>query len=584
MYVHLQEDIDSVECFRFFDLDRYTPENRLKRRKFIDNLKLNVPVMLYRMEFGSSIGTLNFIWKVPGNDTDNQEFSSKNLKIVNNINKSLPKFSSRSMRKDFINRYYKSVKAPKSLLRNIFFELTGCESTWESSEQAEIDERVTSILHDSDDPSLLLDYRSLNGKDTDSKFGIFFEEMGHYFDEQLLQVNERRHGEELNLPMAISIEELRDQISERVPEGTPIPCSETVRLQFQPNSTFQKTALKYSGRFNLKFRVRTRLARVNHVDAGYVATSFRYLKEFCVSNRENVTFVCLDDKAIVPVGEPGIPISTGVRGHNKVLTPSDGPKLVCTDHDFHIAGLVPSVTFVSRIPRHSNDTFFDGNIYVTTKDKIFQPSSPYRHASELTKILREHYSDDDIDLKTPILCLMTDGGPDHRVTFETVKLSLVQLFIQLDLDMLIALRTAPNHSWMNPAERCMSILNLALQHVALARKEMNSTYENAVKHKSTLSAVRNLANIKTGFREAFAESVGSVIELVNSRFKRMKLKNENLEVYTGMSDEDIQSSLDVVSQVLNSVLIVDMPTTELRKVKNLQVNQTKVSLLVCINV
>ena len=179
---------------------------------------------------------------------------------------------------------------------------------------------------------------------------------------------------------------------------------------------------------------------------------------------------------------------------------------------------------------------------------------------------------------------MTDGGPDHRVTFETVKLSLVQLFIQLDLDMLIALRTAPNHSWMNPAERCMSILNLALQHVALARKEMNSTYENAVKHKSTLSAVRNLANIKTGFREAFAESVGSVIELVNSRFKRMKLKNENLEVYTGMSDEDIQSSLDVVSQVLNSVLTVDMPTTELRKVKNLQVNQTKVSLLVCIHV
>ena len=175
--------------------------------------------------------------------------------------------------------------------------------------------------------------------------------------------------------MAISIEELRNQISERVPEGAPIPCSETVRLQFQPNSTFQKTALKYSGRFNVKFRVRTRLARVNHVDAGYVATSFRYLKEFCVSNRENVTFVCLDDKAIVPVGEPGIPISTGVRGHNKVLTPSDDPKLVCTDHDFHIAGLVPSVTIVSRIPRHSNDTCFDENM-LQQKTKYFNHPHP----------------------------------------------------------------------------------------------------------------------------------------------------------------------------------------------------------------
>lgn len=74
---------------------------------------------------------------------------------------------------------------------------------------------------------------------------------------------------------------------------------------------------------------------------------------------------------------------------------------------------------------------------------------------------------------------MTDGGPDHRVTFETVKLSLVQLFISLNLDMLVALRTAPNHSWMNPAERCMSVLNLALQHVALARNEMESKFEVA---------------------------------------------------------------------------------------------------------
>ena len=81
--------------------------------------------------------------------------------------------------------------------------------------------------------------------------------------------------------------------------------------------------------------------------------------------------------------------------------------------------------------------------------------------------------------------------------------------------------------------------------------------------------MRNLASIKTGFRESFAESIGSVIELVNSRFKTMKLKTENLEVYTVFSDEEIQYSLDVVSQVLNSNLTVDMPTTELRKVKKI---------------
>lgn len=173
-----------VESFQFIDLDNYTPENRLKRRKNINNLELDVPVMLYRMAFGGSIGTLNFIWKVPGDDSNDPEVSTKNIKIVNKINKSLPKFSTRSMRKQFINRYYKNVKTTKSVLRNIFFDLTGCEPPWESSEQAEIDECVASILLNGDDPSLLLDYSSLNGKDIDSKYGDFFEEMGKYFDEQ----------------------------------------------------------------------------------------------------------------------------------------------------------------------------------------------------------------------------------------------------------------------------------------------------------------------------------------------------------------------------------------------------------------
>lgn len=50
----------------------------------------------------------------------------------------------------------------------------------------------------------------------------------------------------------------------------------------------------------------------------------------------------------------------------------------------------------------------------------------------------------------------------------------------------------------------------------------------------------------------------------------MKLKDEHLKVYTGIPDEEIQASLDVVSQVLNSNITVDMSTGDLRKVKNLQ--------------
>ena len=42
-----------------------------------------------------------------------------------------------------------------------------------------------------------------------------------------------------------------------------------------------------------------------------------YLKEFCVESKQYVRYVSVDHKAIIPVGEPGLPVSTGVRGHNQ---------------------------------------------------------------------------------------------------------------------------------------------------------------------------------------------------------------------------------------------------------------------------
>ena len=51
--------------------------------------------------------------------------------------------------------------------------------------------------------------------------------------------------------------------------------------------------------------------------------------------------VCLDDKAVVLVGDPGMPLSTGVRPHNRVFAPTKGPELVAMDHDFCINGPVP---------------------------------------------------------------------------------------------------------------------------------------------------------------------------------------------------------------------------------------------------
>ena len=64
--------------------------------------------------------------------------------------------------------------------------------------------------------------------------------------------------------------------------------------------------------------------------------------------------------------------------------------------------------------------------------------------------------------------MVSDGGPDHCLTYLSVKAAMIALFKSLDLDMLIAIRTCPYQSWSNLAERAMSTLNLALQNVSLA--------------------------------------------------------------------------------------------------------------------
>lgn len=80
----------------------------------------------------------------------------------------------------------------------------------------------------------------------------------------------------------------------------------------------------------------------------------------------------------------------------------------------------------------------------------------------------------------PILLIFTDGGPDHRLTYMSVKLSMIALFLEMDLDCLIALRTAPSNSWANPVERIMSIVNMGLQGVGVMRRKVNDDFEKAI--------------------------------------------------------------------------------------------------------
>lgn len=124
----------------------------------------------------------------------------------------------------------------------------------------------------------------------------------------------------------------------------------------------------------------------------------------------------------------------------------------CLDHDCQSKGsLTPSVCLDVDIPSEKDESFYRGQVSVIMKDSVFQPSNPFRHGMELLKMLNQK------DNRKPVLMLFTDGGPDHRVTYHSVKLSLIVLFRRLSLELLVAGRSAPGHSWVNPAERIMSV-------------------------------------------------------------------------------------------------------------------------------
>ena len=184
--------------------------------------------------------------------------------------------------------------------------------------------------------------------------------------------------------------------------------------------------------------------------------------------------------------------------------------------------------------------------YVGLKDSVFQHSTPNRHSCELCKILQSR------SFSKPILFIYSDGGPDHRLTYWSVKLSLISLFLKLDLDYLCAARTAPFHSWRNSVERVMSILNLGLQCVGLARAKMPKELEKEVAKCSTIADIRSRLR---GKELEVQDSLSPVIILLNDIFTRLKLHNGFIQSFFSATSAEI-------SDFWSAIMCIDATLSE----------------------
>jgi len=144
-----------------------------------------------------------------------------------------------------------------------------------------------------------------------------------------------------------------------------------------------------------------------------------------------------------------------------------------------------------------------------------------------------------------MLLLYTDGEPDHRNTFGSVQIALICLFLQGNFDFLASVRTAPYHSWMNPAERVMSILNLTLQGVSLQRYFMDDILENIFNGKNTLKEIRKAAQENKILGLQLRNSIKSVQELLFERTKRLSLNEKSFQIYNPTSLISIDEMFEI---------------------------------------
>ena len=417
-----------------------------------------MPSILFTYNSGGGTVSQHFIWKVP-DDFNVDAALTMNQQVISKLKSDLPVYHTRAMRKEFINAYGRFTSSTNPyVLRSIYRHLTGDASGSCTTDEAAIDQRLKeAISHE--DLDIIVDLRKLN-EGRVGKYDTFWTKCNEYLQE-CSAVPDRRHGEVCFMAKAVSSRDLIDQVSQKLPEGCPIPSEQWVNLNFCPRNPRAKSAQHFHSRLQVKRMIQKRLFRKFHPDEHYCAALFRYQREFAVKYRNLVNFVCIDDKHKIKVGEPGFPVAAAERGREVIV--SFNETFMVGNHDFTHFLFTPSVILNISIPEQFEGSWYSGSVFVGLKDSVLQGSSPIRHAAELHSVLLTKLQN------KSILCVYSDGGSDHRLTYISVQLSLIALFLNLDLDFLVACRTAPNHSWKNPVERIMSILNIGLQCVGIMR-------------------------------------------------------------------------------------------------------------------
>ena len=119
-------------------------------------------------------------------------------------------------------------------------------------------------------------------------------------------------------------------------------------------------------------------------------------------------------------------------------------------------------------------------------------------------------------------------------------MSLIALFLKLDSDFLCVARAAPYHSWRNPVECIMLILNIGLQSIGVMREKMSDEYESAVTRCKNMSQLRKETEKNPSLKDGTLDSMAPVKVLMSTVFQRLLPKGKGIESFTSATEAEIE--------------------------------------------
>ncbi len=536
-YKPLEDDLTQRKDYEPVNLNDYLPNDYRRKYFYISELAMPFPITMTTFPSGGQKVDIHFAWKRSGGEVS----IDLEDQLKDKIRSELPKYHTRAMRREFqqtVNLLSADLNS-KATATALYQKLTGDESVMEHAKCKALQERLR-LLIDTQDEELATDMRHMNSG-RKGKFDEFWSEARKLIHEkELAAVNDRRHGTVAHMAIAISVRDFKEQVKQRLPEGTPIPCDQLVYYAFEPKNKFARSAEHHTALLPLKLAVQKRQLSADHPDGQYAATIYRYLKDMTIKYRDNCVFVCVDDKALIPLGEPGTPLASTARTKAAVVI-SNIP-LMASDHDTNTKlKVTPSTALLCEIPESTGQSFCTGQVVSTLKDTILQPSTPIRHSAELHQILKTSEKE--------ILFMYCDGGPDHNITFPAVQLALFALFKIENLDALIVARCCPGKSYTNPAEKPHCIMNLGLQSVALERESMGDAYEKKLAKHGTMKKIREACKKDEGLSTALMESGKPCRDAIAEVFERLYLKDQKFKVQPAATQDQIDAIWSMLTQI-----------------------------------